>query len=136
MEIQAATIAQLQRGKGGRMVEIDDDVGGIAKRLREIDPGLHLRYSEAGEYFVVYFVDGEKAELVTTATTCDGRLLQRVERIASDQYDFTGELERLDAQSEADQEHAFREHVGEIGERLAHAIRRDVHGQRVSLRKA
>lgn len=124
-------MAQLAKARDGRMVAIDDDVGGIAQRIREIDPGLCLRYSEPGECFVVYHVQevapGRTRErLVTTSTTCDGRLLQRIERIASDSYDLVAELDRIDAEADRHQAERFADHVGELGKRLAHALRKDL----------
>lgn len=127
MELEAASLSQIRMGKNGRVVEIDNDVLGIAKQLLEIHPSLRLRYSEAGEYFVVYqILEGGKQHMVTTALELDGRLLDRVREVASEGYDFLSEIERREAKVQADHDHRIREQIGEGGERLAHAIRADM----------
>jgi hypothetical protein len=127
MEIRSASYNQVLKGRGGRMVLIDDDVCGIAAQLLEIDPSLRLRWSEAGEYFVVYQqIDEHTRHLVTTAQELDGRLLQRVLKITHPDFDFAAEVDRIDAEADAAIEHRFHEGVGERGERLAHAVRKDM----------
>lgn len=129
MEIRPASIAQVAQARDGRMIEIGDDVGNVAKSLQQIDPGLRLRYSEAGEYFVVYWRPDEwdegDGQLVLTAQECDQRIVKRVQEIAQPGYDFAAELERLDEQTRTEKEHEWSERVGETGERLAHALRKD-----------
>lgn len=131
MEIQPATLAQVVRGRGGKMVQIDDDVAGIAQRLQEIDPRLRLRYSEPGGYFVVYRLierpDGStKKDMVTTSTTVDGRLLQRIEKVYGRDYNYADELDKVDAAAKRERDHRFSEQVGPLAEQLAHAIRKDL----------
>jgi len=128
MEIPAATLDQVKRGKDGKLVAIDNDVCGIASDLKQIDPNLKLRYSEAGEYFVVYHVNPftEREDLVTTAQVLDKRLVNKVRYLASDGYDFAKEIEKADAKADADQEHKRKEQTGEIAERLHHAVRKDL----------
>lgn len=130
MEINPATIDQVKRAKDGRMVQIDDDVANVARDLREIDPHLRLRYSEAGEAFIVYFKRDQDEEgdgyLVLSATECDQRIVKRVREIASEGYDYAAELDRIDREAKRKQEHAFEEKIGEQGERLAHAVGKDL----------
>jgi hypothetical protein len=126
MEIRPATYAQIKRGRDGRMVAIDDDVAGIAAQLLEIDPSLRLRWSESGEYFVVYQDLGSTQHLVTTAQELDGRLLQRVLQVTHPDFDFAAEVDRVDAEADREAARRFSEGVGERGERLAHAIRKDM----------
>jgi hypothetical protein len=125
---------QIIKGRDGRLIQIEADVGNVAADLREIDPGLRLRYSELGEYFVVYhFTDlgnGEtKEQLVLTAQECDARIVHRVKEIDAQSrsgYDFTAELERVDREREKRIAERFRERIGEASQRLRHAIRKDL----------
>lgn len=131
IEIEPATVAQVRATDEGDLVVIDDDVQGVAAGLRRIDPGLRLAYDRTQGYFVVRHVhagpDGSVEEsLVTTAMECDQRLVGRVSKIADDGYDFGAELDRLETSAAAAQESERREHVGEAGERLAHALRKDL----------
>lgn len=126
MELQPATLAQVRLAKGGRMVNVDADVGDVVRQLREIDRTLRVRYAEDGGYFVVYqLLDNGDEHLVLTAQELDARIVERIRKVNSSAYDFVAELEAGDRQREADHDHALREQVGEIGERLRFAMRRD-----------
>jgi hypothetical protein len=127
IEIEPASLTQVIRGKGGRLVYVDDDVCGYARNLRDIDPSLRLAYNEVGEYYVVYQVLQDGSEhLVSTAQELDGRLVERIRKVTSSAYDPGRELDLL--HDAADREHGrqFTQRVGEVGERLAHAIRQDL----------
>jgi hypothetical protein len=132
VEISPARLAQVQTARGGQFVEITDDVQNVAADLAAIDPGLRLRYSEAGGYFVVYHVqelpDGKRREhLVTTAQELDQRLVQRIRAIdARTGYDYARELDRLEREAEQQRDREFSERTGPIAERLAHAVRHDL----------
>ncbi len=134
MEIEAASLAQVIRGRDGALVEVDDDVQSIARGLRDIDSHFCLRYSEAGEYFVVYYrPEGEpegNGYVVTTAQELDGRLVDRVRevyhRTVNGSYSYAAELEKADERAEAERQYAFEQKVGDAGERLAHALRKDL----------
>jgi hypothetical protein len=129
MEIQPASIAQVRAGRNGRKVLIEDDVLHIAKRLQEIDRSLRLRWNEQGEFFVVYQVLDGSEKLVLTARELDERIVQRVRKIAHPSYDYVAEMERMDRRAEKDADHRFHEQTGEIGERMAHALRKDLQAQ-------
>lgn len=129
MEIKPATLTQITRARDGRMVLIDDDIGNVAHDLHEIDPGLRLRYSEAGRYFVVYWQeDGEEdgnGHLVLTAEECDQRIIQRVKEIMRESYDYVAELDKLEEQKQKDADYKLSQQVGEASERLAFALRKE-----------
>lgn len=126
MLLSPATLAQVMRSRGGRMVEISADVQNVVAQLHEIDPDFRVRYSEEGEYFVVYHVrpDGEEY-LVCTAQEFDQRIVHEIRRIAAHDYDYIEELERKEAEADRNVAHRHSEQVGEIGQRLGHALRRD-----------
>lgn len=128
MEIRPASLAQVQQAPDGRMVVVDDDVLGIAQQLKEIDPSLCLRYSEAGEYFVIYQQsdDGVHQHLILTSQDLNPQVVERVRQIGSEHYDYMKELEAQDAAVERARDHAFSEKTGEVAERLSFAIRKDL----------
>lgn len=128
MELQAATLAQMQRARGGRYVLIEEDVGSVVAQIQEIDATLRVRYSEAGGFFVVYQVTDDGEKLVTTAQELDGRLVQRLQEIAHPEYDYVAELEAKEDAADRARDERFSEQVGEIGERMAWAMRRDTSG--------
>ena len=125
---------QIVKGRDGKMVTITDDVQGVANRLAEIDPNLRLRYSEAGEYFVVYCKPPEWEEgdgyVVTTAQDLDMRLAERVAEVYWKQrqpgFSLADELDANDKAVDAEADHQFTESAGEHYERLAHALRKDL----------
>lgn len=126
MELSAATLAQVRRGKDGRMVIVDDDVSNVVRDLQAIDPSLRVRFSEAAGYFAVYQDLGDREHLVTTAQELDPRIVERVSELASKAYDYVAEVEQQDNAAERAKDHRLHEQVGEIGERLAHAMRKDL----------
>lgn len=136
MEVRPASIKQIERHRlnGGQFeyVEIDDDVQGIANLLHEIDPHLRLRYSEAGQYYVVYWLydGGEEGDgyLVLTAQELDHRIVKRIQQIASADYDYSFELERLDAEEKKRRREAINEKLGETAERAYFELRK-IHGR-------
>lgn len=122
MELQPASIMQVHQARNGRVVVVTDDVGSVCQQLREIDPGLRVRYSEDGGFFAVYHQDEHKEYLVLTAQELDGRVVDRVREISSPGYDYAKALEDGERRRKADHEAKLREMVGEVGERLYHAI--------------
>jgi hypothetical protein len=116
------------------MVTIDDDVQGVANRLAEIDENLRLRYSEAGEYWVVYAKPPGEEEgngyVVTTSQELDMRLAQRVEEVywkhRQPGYSLSAEIEANHDAADKAKQHEFTERAGEMYERLAFALRKDL----------
>lgn len=136
MEVQPATLPQIQKGRRGRVVFIDNDALGVAKQLREIDSNLRLAWNEFGEYFVVYQqLDDGTEHLVTTAQEADGRLVKRVQKIASRFYNYAEELDKQDKETDRKSEYKSSEYVGELAEELAHAIRKDTSTPRTDINR-
>lgn len=134
VDIQPASIDQVQSGRDGRTRLVTADVGGVAKQLHEIDRSLKLRLHEhTGHYSVIQvFVEhGQEVEhLITTcqpvAGTVDPRLPERIRKIMQPSYDVVDEITRLNDQRRADLEHREAEEIGERSERAHHAFRRAV----------
>lgn len=127
MELEPASLDQIKRGKDGKMIVIENDVGGIVSQIKAINDSLHVRWSDAGEYFVVYHeYPSGKQELLTTALELDGRLVKRIEKVTSGSYDYLAEIDKLEAAREAETDAKLKEQIGEFGERLAHALRKDL----------
>lgn len=117
--------------ENGQGVVIEDDVSSIARQIREISPRLQLHWRPKGEVFAVVeredLPDGSvRVRLVTTARELDPRLVERVRRIAAEDYDFVKEVEAHDARVDREAEHRFHERTGEAGEHAYHAIRKDL----------
>lgn len=117
------------------LVEVDQDIFGVAERLKKIDPGLHLSYNQRDKVFVLQWrglnEQGEYTEdLVGAYTELDGRLVNLIEKLAArenrNRYDLVKELDRLEAQKDHEAEQEFYERVGPAGEALAHALRKDL----------
>lgn len=127
MEIVPATLAQVRAGRDGRRILIEDDVLDVATQLKAIDDSLSLHWNENGSYFFVVHTDEKGTEnLVLTARELDNRVVDRATQIGSAGYDYLAEVDRLDKQAERDADHRFSEQTGEVGERLAHALRQDL----------
>lgn len=126
VDITPATIAQVQRLRDGRLLVVDDDVAGVARDLRAIDRGLRVYFSPEEGVFVVYHEQDGVERLVTTSTTCDQRLVRRVHEISAPGYELASEIERLEDERNRELDRQHSEWVGEIGERLAHALRTDL----------
>ena len=136
MEVTPATFMQVKTGRDGRRVTITEDVGDVARRLHEISPKLVLIWNEKGGHFTVAERDINGDErLVFTAQECDDRIVKRAELITSEHYDYLGELDKLDKAAERARDHAFSEQTGEIAERLAHAVRKDLNPGRITVPK-
>lgn len=133
-EIVPASIEQIKAGRDGKMHLITEDAGGIAKRLLEIDSRLHLRYSEKGEYYVVYAREENEPEgsgyMVATYQELDARIIKDLERIKwlnqQPDYSYADELETKHELAKAAQDYEFSQKIGENAEKLAFALRKDL----------
>jgi hypothetical protein len=134
LEIRPASLTQLSRGREGMMIEIDDDVQGVANALNAIDSHICLRFSEAGGYFVAYWKpDGwgnGDGYVITTANELDHRLIKKVERIyhecSQPGYSYAAALEKAEGEAKAEHDHEQQEKLGPMLEQLAHAMRKDL----------
>ena len=125
IEIEPASINQFRKSLGG-FVEIDNDVGSIAQRLKDIDSRLCLRANLETGVFVVYAKENDDEYLVSTYAELDGRVVREAERYASEKYDYVAHMEEIDAAADREKKHREAEVFGEIGEQLGHAVRKDL----------
>lgn len=134
MDISPASALQVM--DSGDLIEIDDDILGVARDLREVDPELKLRYSEDRDVWIVYQErrhpitnELQMRQLVTTCKSplMPAALLERVRKVASESYDLVAEVERVEKRSKRAHAHKQREERGPALERLAHALRKDLH---------
>jgi hypothetical protein len=126
VDIQRASLTQVIEGRGGQTVTISEDVGNIAARLKEIDERLVLRWNERGSYFQVIecLPDGSES-LVTTRQVIGPELVESVAKMGKRKITLATEIEDIDKKAEREKDWRFEQEVGEIGERLAHAVRKD-----------
>jgi NADPH:quinone reductase-like Zn-dependent oxidoreductase len=134
MKIQPASIDQVLQTREGEWLVVHADTGSVALQIEEIARarGAHLelhRSEHNGIYKVVQFL-GDEEQLVTTALEADQRLVDKVREVTSPHYDIGAELDKLEAEKDRSFEHQQAEKIGDIGERLAHALRVDRHVQR------
>jgi hypothetical protein len=124
IDIQPASIPQVRAATSGRLVEVEGDV---ARDLQQLDPGLRLRYSPDEDISIVWMVeDGEEQLVATQKGKPDHRLVKKLVEVASETYDFGAELDKREREHTRQREHEFSEQVGDAGERLAHAFRKDL----------
>lgn len=128
--IEPASIDQYREGKNGKVHLITSDAGGVADGLRQIDKGLKLRYSEGGKYYAVTHVENGIESLVKTYQECDQRIVKDIARIQKQNvdpnYSFADELDRMDREADKKRDQEFSEQIGEAGERLHHAMNKDL----------
>jgi hypothetical protein len=111
--------------RGGRAFLIEDDVCNVARDLQTIDPSLRLRFNDQGKY-VVYQVREDGEQLVGIYDELDQRIVERAREYTNPAYNLADELDRVDAEREHDRDREFTEQVGDLSERLAHAVREDL----------
>jgi len=126
MEIKPATIDQIIKGRNGKRVVITNDVGDVARQIKEVSPDLELHYNETAQYFVVVQKHENGEHLVTTAQELDGSIVERVKQITNPQYNFDIEAAKIEKAEKEAMEKRRKEHIGEVGERLAHGFRKDL----------
>lgn len=123
--MRKATLAQVRKGRGGRLIEIGQDVLDVCARLKEIDERLAVDYNEVGGYFRISELgDDGKVRAVCYVQELSADIPSHIQRLGVENYAL--ELERADAQADRDREHTFHEQLGPIGERLHHAIGKDL----------
>ena len=133
-ELEPIAIQQIYRGKNGRAVEIEDDVLDIVKQIKQVDPNLYVRWSEKGEYFVVYcrlpHEPPGTGNVVLMVPELDQRVVSMIQKAAweqkQDDYSLADALDKKDDEADAKRDKEFSEQIGEYAERLAHAIRKDM----------
>lgn len=137
MEIRPTPVglAQFSEGQNGRLIPVEDDVQNVANDLAAIDPGFRLRFSEAGNYFAVYFKPEHWEEgdgyLVTTAQELDQRVVKLVEaihwRVLHDaSYSYGDEIEKAEEAAKKLESDRFLEEHAEMFAQLGHAMRKDL----------
>lgn len=127
-DIEPVSFDQLKRGKDGKMVIVESDVGNIVQQIKAVDKNLCVRHSDVGKFFVVFHrnPDNGKERLITTAKDLDGRLLNRIKKLGSGNYDYLAELARLDREADKAKDARIKEQFGDAAERLSHALRKDL----------
>lgn len=136
IDITPASLDQIVRGRGGNLIVIENDVNNVATDIRTIHPDLFLRYNDQGGYFVVLQDLGpnHRPHVVTTAQECDQRLVRRVQAIVqgtiNGTYDYGAEIDKHHTETDRINNVQFAEHVGEVSEKLAWAIREDLRKSR------
>jgi hypothetical protein len=125
VDIPSVPISTVKRTLRNKLVAITDDVQGIAAALAAIDPSLHLHYDpHEAVYVVSQHRDGEE-RFVGAYPELDGRVLARVREITSERYSLADELEKSERAADKRHADAQRERLGDAGERLGHALRKD-----------
>jgi hypothetical protein len=130
MHLAPASLDQLRQSQTGRWVHVEADVGSVAQQIEEIarDRGivLELHLSEKTGIFVVKQILGDNEQLVTTAQECDQRLVDSVRKATSPQYDLAAELDQIEREKDAAFNARHDDQIGDAGERLAHALLKDL----------
>lgn len=143
MQVEPAHVDQVRQATHGQMVLIDADVCGVAADLRDLDPGLKVRFAENANppFFAVYHEseDRRTTQLVLTVKAhqtiagtwagLDQRVVDRLKEIDAQGrsgYDFAAEVEKQNKRAHEEHRARFRERAGEIGEQAAHAVRKDL----------
>lgn len=146
MNVEPASVEQVMLAADGRFILIDPEASTVAADLHRIDKGLKVRFAENGNppYWVVFHetTDGQgrttqhlvltqRAYLTASGTWAglDNRIVERIRYIDSrgrGGYDYAGALEREARKRPERASYEFAERTGEAGERLAHAIRKEL----------
>lgn len=151
-EVKGAHIDRVADAVNDRLVQIDPDPEGVADvrraaaDLRALDEGLKVRLSERQECFIVfherhdgcphngsddqYLVTSVDAYQTSAGTWAglDQRVVERLRRIdpSKGDYGYAERLERNARERRVRAEKERLERLGDPGERLKHAIRKDV----------
>ena len=121
----SSTLAQVRRASDGRLIPVDGDVFDVCQRIREVDRSLGVEFNLKSEQYRIYEEgdDGVRRTVKWVAELTPD-LPEHLRQLLH--TDYARELERVDRQAERDAAHAFHERVGPVGERLAHAVRKDL----------
>jgi hypothetical protein len=127
IEIEPGSVAQVKRALSGRLVFVPDDVCNVVRDLQRIDRRFRVQAAEDLSLYIVFLEESDGSQqLVTNARHLDQRLVKRIQEIADERYDFVAELDRVEAAADRAFEARQREQIGDLGERLAHALRKDL----------
>ena len=145
MDVRPARIEQVRETDDGDYVIISADASSAVADLQALDKDLHVRFSNQTKdpYFAVYketvTPEGVTHELVTTVQAyqnsfgvwegLDQRLVAKMRWMdgqGTSGYNFADELEKSRKRREREQQAAFEERVGEVAEKAAHALRKDL----------
>jgi len=134
-ELEPIAIQQIHKGQTGKAIEVDQDVLGVVKQLKQIDPTLYVRWSEKGEYFVVYCRLPDEppgtGNVVLMVRELDQRVVSSIQKAKWEQqqdgYSLADILDKKDDDAKKQRDYEFSQQIGERAERLAHAIRKDFH---------
>lgn len=126
MELRHASIALVQKAKNGQKITVEQDVLDVVGQVKEIDPNLSVHWDEAGYFEIKELCPDGKERLVTTTLELDQRLLEHLRMISSPGWDVGREIDRAEALRDRELDHAYHERVGPLGEKAAHALRKDL----------
>lgn len=133
-ELEPIALQQLHRGAKGNMIEVDADVLNVVKDIKQIDTTLHVRWSQAGEYFVIYCREPHdppgRGYSVLHTPILDQRVVELLQKAAWEQrqegYSLADVLDKKDKEADKAQEYKFSQQIGERAEQLAYALRHDL----------
>lgn len=137
--------------KKAGVVRMDDDVQGVIRRIKEVNPRLHVYFNEQADRkglppfdVVEHCLDGEErlvfSERELTMKTVD-RLLRAdqwrgredPEHMLGEDEDFLTQVDSFNDKQEQENRERDRDRVREVGERLAWALEEDGRGVHASI---
>lgn len=126
IDVPPGTVGQVHRALSGRMVAIDSGPHDVATRLHELDDSLRLHFDPNEDVWVVTQVRGQRESLVTSATVCDLRLVERVRQCMAPGYDLSAEIAKAEAKADRARQAQQDETFGDLADRMGHAFRKDL----------
>jgi hypothetical protein len=112
------------------MVTLDDDVLSIVRQVRELY-GRRVSVmldEDLGVYHFVENVNDHEQRLIFSVSELDARALERLQRSDSHGRTYEDPYDAAERSQDADRaayDARYGEHVKEVGEELAHALRRE-----------
>jgi hypothetical protein len=125
IDIEPASTEQVIKA-GDDWIVIEQDVGEVAKELKEIDPCLHVRNNPVVGIYAVFAKEGNAEHLVFTAKSLDKRMCNRIRQIMSSDYDYSKELQKNLDKHNKEWEYRHSQKIEEKAERLAWTIRKEL----------